>query len=372
MKKKYLNFNDLFEGGGLSLPDIPVQLETKKRILHNILSSTQKKNNRINNYLQLLKPALFAACILLILGFPIVNYNLIPQSINDGYYLTVEANVEGAEVYFGKEKIDVVPTTQKIQTDNVEIRVVKEGFLEWKGRIKGEVLEEALNSFFSTGKYRLFKGHNSIKLIVQLEEILKNTIYLQSQERAKVILNGKFLGETPLYIELQPKINKIEVIQPLKEKVTFDIVYEGKPQDKLTVLGRQELQLTESGYTIYIQSEELYFPIKGMWLEEKEYLLLESNGKEQRIKSIDLRTRDISVKELTEIEERIIEILKDDKDYLEVIIDLKDYPLLEDLLVDLNILYLDERENHFIIFALDDYVNIWLYSLEEEILQKIY
>ncbi|SHJ83604.1 hypothetical protein SAMN02745227_00804 [Anaerobranca californiensis DSM 14826] len=369
MEKKYLNFNDFFEGGDLSLPDIPVQPATKKRILNNVLSST-KKNYRLYNYLQIIKPALFAASILLILLLPTVKYNLIPQNINDGFFLTIEANVEGAEVFYGNEKVDVVPTTQKIQTDKVDIRVVKEGFLEWVGTVKGKTVEEALNSFYSPGKYRLFKGHNSIKVLVELEEILKNTLYLESEKRGKVIVNGQFLGETPLYIELQHNINNIEVIQPLREKVSFDVIYEEKTQGKLTVLGKQKLQLTEKGYTVYVESEGLFLPVKGIWLNENHYLLLESNEKgQQRIKDIDLSTGDIIVKELTEVEKDVLELLKDN---LEVALNLKDYPSFKSLLKDLDVLHLDGKNNHFIIFTLDNYVNIWIYSLEKQILQKIY
>lgn len=273
-----------------SLPSMPVSQVTKDKILNNVLKS-KRSNRKIQNTFEFLKPVSFAVAMLLLVFIVTTRSNLVPQSAADGFYLSVDVNVKGAEIFLGSERLGETKATKKISKPG-EITITKEGYTKWVGNFKGTDMEDAIKTFDALGKYQLYRGNNTIKVLVELDPIKKDTIYFATESPgAKVLLNGILVGSTPLSVTLSSVNNNIEIIQASKEKVSLEVTYDGE------IKFNGDMSLTEQGYVINIPSEDLYHPIDSILINESETLVLETNGELYRGKIVDVNSNRVSIAE---------------------------------------------------------------------------
>lgn len=277
-----------------SLPNVPVSQATKDRILTNVLQSKNKKNkNFFKNTLEILTPITLASAFIIMFLFLTTNYSIGPRSYYDGFYLRIAGNVEGAIVFLGDEQIGQIPMLEKVNRGGV-LRISKEGYKDWVGNYSGDSLSSFIRTFNSSGQYQLYRGNNTVKIHVELEPINSNTITFYTElPGATILVNGRYAGLTPSPIRLSATHNIIEIIQPNKEKITLELLYDGR----ITFVRETDktLEYTEKGYILRLQSQNLHYPINGKWLNEREYLVLDSDGTSFRGRLINLITNRVTI-----------------------------------------------------------------------------
>lgn len=297
MKESNNNFHGNFslDRGFKSLPDIPVSQLTKDKILRNVLKSKKSRSYFSKNFFEMVKPLTFAAAMLIFLVVIQHNFSILPQSAIDGFYLTVEANVRGAEVYIENQRIGKTPVTQKVKNAN-EIKITMDGYIDWTAKLEGSSIDQVLENIQTSGKYRLFRSLNTLKLVAELDPIQRDTVFIQTETPGAVIrVNGQVVGTTPFSLKVTAMNNFIEVIQDNKEKVSFNLVYDGD----LKYSGQQSFNFTNKGYQLDLPSQELYKP-KDSMISEGNLMVLEYNSVNYRIKVINLVNGDYDFKSINE------------------------------------------------------------------------
>lgn len=293
MKKNKIDFDSSSLDRKIkSLPNVPASRATKERILKNVLGSGPRRGNRhFKNIFEICSPISMASAMIIMLLFFSTTYGIVPKSTYDGFFLMIEGNVEGANIYLGDENLGKIPLTDKINKSG-ELTITKEGFEDWTGTFKGGTLNRFLSTFSSNGKYQLYQGNNTIKIVVELNPINNDTIYFKTEEPgATILVNGRYAGLTPSGIKLGATHNNIEIIQNGKEKVSLDLIYDGEIRFKNEP--EKVIEHKKSGYILNIESEELYIPKEGIWKNNDEYLLLENNGIDNRGKIINRNTGEV-------------------------------------------------------------------------------
>ncbi|QNO15629.1 hypothetical protein HYG86_13015 [Alkalicella caledoniensis] len=278
----YANF--LLEKDLKKLPNIPISQTSKDKILSNVLKTRHHKPRYLGNILEVLKPVTFAASLIIFLLFLNSNFGLMPQSAIDGFYINFESDVEAAEVFLNDELIGVTPFSEKVKGAG-NITISKEGYIQWSGKFRGSTLDVAIDSFESPDKYSLYRGSNSIRIIAELTEVRKDTIYFETDvANATVKVNGQVQGVTPLSIKLTSIHNEIEITKENREKISFEIVYDGE----LRTVGEEIIELTNKGYQINFKTEPLYYPTQSSWLGENELAVLEIRDGQYRGKLLNI------------------------------------------------------------------------------------
>ena len=278
MKKNNIDFE--------SIPNVPVSQITKDRILNNVLKSkNRQRKNRFKNALEVFSPITVASAAIILLLLLTTTYSIGPNSYYDGFYLMIEG-VEGANIFLDEEQLGQIPLTDKIDKGG-QLRITKYGYDDWVGYYDGKSLSSFLRTFHSPGKYQLYRGNNTVKIEVELKPMTNDTITFYTEAPgATVLVNGRYAGLTPTPITLSANYNLVEIIQPQKEKITLELLYDGNVRFREDV--GIELEYTEKGYSLRLESKELYYPLRGSWLNEREYLVLEYNGSEYRGRKINI------------------------------------------------------------------------------------
>lgn len=349
MKKSKIDFDSFSLDRKIkSLPNVPASRATKERILRNVLGSGHRRGNKpFKNILEICSPISIASAMVIMLLFLSTTYGIVPKSSHDGFFLMIEGNVEGANVYLGNENLGKIPLTDKIIKSG-DLTISKEGYEDWNGTFRGDTLNRFLSTFSSDGKYQLYQGNNTIKIVVELNPINNDTIYFQTEEPGAIVLvNGRYAGLTPSGIKLGANYNNIEIIQNRKEKVSLDLIYDGEIRFKDEP--HRVIEHSKRGYTLTIESEELYIPQRGIWKNEYEYLLLENNGVDYRGKLINRITGEVGI--ATEDDLKLINLMTE-ADYKEHIAQITDGRLIR---VDNEIIYYQLDQN---LYCLDTSTNV--------------
>ncbi|WP_350342761.1 PEGA domain-containing protein [Proteinivorax tanatarense] len=300
------------------LPDVKAPLGTKEKMLSNILEEENNNYSLLHRLLPHIKPLAFVASMVLLFFFANLKVGIIPQTGVDEFDLKVISNIEGAEVFLDGQKIGNTPMTYTMEKDEGDINsmsIRKPGYLIWQGDFQCGGPEELIQSFESSDEYSIFFSNNQVNIEGKLMPANPNMVKLDSNaENTSVMLNGRWVGETPITLELEKNYNNhLKLIAPDKDKVTLSL----STGDKLK-LGESEnaqLKYSEHGYAIHVTLEDIWIPKHSIWLNDNNVAKFLQRDGELKTQVINLERKEIRESSLDEVLKEFLTIENYDEIY---------------------------------------------------------